>query len=511
MGLKRVHAFTLDPGTVAPNPGPGAANLIYSLETNQLKAVLNGGEIVTISSGSSLLNSNEYYSKSEVDNLLTPQITSFRTSGTLTITFDRASGRVYDLTGVNKPTNTIIFQSSGTTNTIDTIFYDKEAGVAAPTFSGMTQIGQDSFTDGQRYIIDARYTSIGVFWQITKSIAIPDVTAPTLSSTEVGTISTTTLVLDFNENLVTSDTPATTSFVVEEELASVWTTRSVSTVTMNQSSDSSKVGLTLGTAITTGNAVRVSYIKPETNKLRDLTGNEVASFTNEIVTNNVASAPTDSLIAFYPFVGNANDASGNGYDGIVSGATLVSDEDGNANSAYSFDGVDDFIDISSILPGLTGVTQGAIMCKFKPVDATPVAAQQIITFGDEVAGRRLSLDLTPTGLLRGILDDGGNRLWLFTSDVAHLTDGVEAHIGINHNGTTPTLWVNGASVAITFVDQLDKTKWFSQVAAALDNGYIGCVDYNGSGKTGFTAGRVDQVRIYSRSITSSEWTTCSAE
>ena len=54
--------------------------------------------------------------------------------------------------------------------------------------------------------------------------------------------------------------------------------------------------------------------------------------------------PTDGLIAYYPFNGNANDQSGNGHHGTVIGATLTSDRDGNENSSYSFDG-DDIIEL----------------------------------------------------------------------------------------------------------------------------------------------------------------------
>ena len=46
--------------------------------------------------------------------------------------------------------------------------------------------------------------------------------------------------------------------------------------------------------------------------------------------------PLDGLVAYYPFNGNANDASGNGNNGTVSGATLTSDKDGNTNKAYEF-------------------------------------------------------------------------------------------------------------------------------------------------------------------------------
>lgn len=51
------------------------------------------------------------------------------------------------------------------------------------------------------------------------------------------------------------------------------------------------------------------------------------------------------LIAFYPFNGNANDESGHGNHGTVYGASLVKDRFGNEDSAYSFDGVNDYVDI----------------------------------------------------------------------------------------------------------------------------------------------------------------------
>ena len=47
---------------------------------------------------------------------------------------------------------------------------------------------------------------------------------------------------------------------------------------------------------------------------------------------------TGSLVAFYPFRGNANDASGNHHDGTVTGAVYTADRFGNPASAMVFDG-----------------------------------------------------------------------------------------------------------------------------------------------------------------------------
>jgi hypothetical protein len=51
-------------------------------------------------------------------------------------------------------------------------------------------------------------------------------------------------------------------------------------------------------------------------------------------------------VGWWPFNGNANDESGNGNNGTVNGATLTTDRNGSANSAYNFSGAD-YIGISS--------------------------------------------------------------------------------------------------------------------------------------------------------------------
>ena len=54
----------------------------------------------------------------------------------------------------------------------------------------------------------------------------------------------------------------------------------------------------------------------------------------------------EGLVAYYPFNGNAKDESGNGHDGEVKGATLAKDRHGEDETTYSFDGQDDFIEVS---------------------------------------------------------------------------------------------------------------------------------------------------------------------
>ena len=67
---------------------------------------------------------------------------------------------------------------------------------------------------------------------------------------------------------------------------------------------------------------------------------------NQFLFSQVPSyVPTNGLVGYWPFSGNANDASGNGNNGTVNGATLIADRNGIVNSAYSFDGLSNYIQV----------------------------------------------------------------------------------------------------------------------------------------------------------------------
>lgn len=74
--------------------------------------------------------------------------------------------------------------------------------------------------------------------------------------------------------------------------------------------------------------------------------------------------PTSGLIGYWPFEGNANDVSGNNNNGTVNGATLNQDRFGNANSAYVFDGVSNYIDIANSSIAAFGTSSFTVSCWF---------------------------------------------------------------------------------------------------------------------------------------------------
>ncbi len=70
------------------------------------------------------------------------------------------------------------------------------------------------------------------------------------------------------------------------------------------------------------------------------------ALTTQMVKAQVPSyVPTNGLVGYWPFNGNANDESGNGNNGTVNTATLTTDRFSNAGSAYSFDGASNYISV----------------------------------------------------------------------------------------------------------------------------------------------------------------------
>jgi hypothetical protein len=70
-----------------------------------------------------------------------------------------------------------------------------------------------------------------------------------------------------------------------------------------------------------------------------LTALAIAGFAVTSLAQTVPNyVPSNGLVGWWPFNGNATDESINTNDGTVNGATLTADRFGNANSAYSFNG-----------------------------------------------------------------------------------------------------------------------------------------------------------------------------
>ncbi|WP_425392096.1 BspA family leucine-rich repeat surface protein [Ekhidna sp.] len=215
--------------------------------------------------------------------------------------------------------------------------------------------------------------------------------------------------------------------------------------------------------------------------------------------NTSTSTLPDGLVAYYPFSGDATDASGNGNDGTVNGATLTTDRFGNADEAYSFDGVDDNIDIGN------GVKPDFPFTVNTWVNVAELGSNQTLIRTDTWDGTS-----TYHGVLVYIGGDGGLVIEYGNGAASASTRGGI----ITDTKLTANQWEH---IAIVFESASDIRAYFNGVlsTSVATNGTGTSLDYTsangnigsrmqGGVDTNFYNGVIDDIRIYNRALPKSE-------
>jgi len=207
---------------------------------------------------------------------------------------------------------------------------------------------------------------------------------------------------------------------------------------------------------------------------------------------SLASKTDSSLIASYPFNGSADDISGNGYHGVVHGATLTTDRFGNPNSAYYFDGKNDYIRLPSIpnVPALEDYTLSVwFMNDGKGTQGN---------YGQKIIDKTAYFHDFYISVLR----DGRVRFMLYEklpaaigSDSHNYCDGAWHHVLIRKKGTFASMWLDGVCV-----DSCNNAKSVVNSSSFL----IGYSDSSDSLQKRFWSGKIDDLRMYNRALTHAE-------
>lgn len=211
---------------------------------------------------------------------------------------------------------------------------------------------------------------------------------------------------------------------------------------------------------------------------------------------------TTDLLLHYPFDGNANDESVNQLHGIPN-ATLAEDRFGNANSAYHFNGVDEYIDlpISPVLKPQLPITYS---CWVKFDDALDVSNSVIATNDfatDSHSGAWISLSGTGKFAV-GFGDNTGNTSSPNRRSKAGITtleSGVWYHL---------VAVIRGPQDMDLYVDCRNDEGSYSgsggSMAYSSAPGSIGRKDSYYAGPASYFQGTIDDFRYWERGLSEEE-------
>jgi hypothetical protein len=185
----------------------------------------------------------------------------------------------------------------------------------------------------------------------------------------------------------------------------------------------------------------------------------------------------NSLVAYYPFNGNAKDLTSNGRDFTVYGdTTLTNGNDNSSNSAYSFDGNGDYLEYTANIPSFDNYT---ISLWAKPASSGTYEAM-FSSYDD--AGKGFQIDLNGDDF--HIRKSEGGSMVLSTAVL-----GVWTFVAFTYDGTNSIGYIND----VIPVSQSGGTNDFNRFRIGRNR--------NGSV---FFSGAIDELRIYNRALTASE-------
>jgi len=208
---------------------------------------------------------------------------------------------------------------------------------------------------------------------------------------------------------------------------------------------------------------------------------------------------TNGLVAYYPFNGNANDASGNGYDGVVYGATLDTDRFGQADSCYRFTGTTDWIRANVGPSYFSSDFTFAVWVNFSDSGIYPDDYLMIVS-GDTWyihchglgPGYGSSLYQKVNFYQQPEPSDGSDRIGSMYSSNIFETN-LWYHLAITRQGLSFSMFVNGVLSAQTVsTNQIQLFGSYLQFGNDFQNPYSSF------------HGKLDEIRIYSRALSATE-------
>ena len=230
---------------------------------------------------------------------------------------------------------------------------------------------------------------------------------------------------------------------------------------------------------------------------------ELKGLMEELLTGK-SPVPTNGLVAWWPFNGNANDESGNGNNGLAVGPTLTTNRTGESNSAYLFDGTNDYINISPALSELNSLSEITISTWIYKDGAglgtyfshwidngqpsTPIGITQAINSSDKFTVAMIGGQQTSSQ--SSISLNNWNNITL-------------VYNGSNLTGSKLKLYVNGV-----FIENMPDTNIPLKSGMVANRTYIGANaafpdNFNNSIYQYFK-GKIDDVAIWNRGLTTEE-------
>ncbi|UVT18916.1 MAG: cadherin domain-containing protein [Nitrospira sp.] len=211
---------------------------------------------------------------------------------------------------------------------------------------------------------------------------------------------------------------------------------------------------------------------------------------------------TTGLLGHWTFDSNANDSSGNNYNGTLTNGAFVDGTDATdivGIAKLSLDISNDYVDLSAHKGSFEFLSQGTVAMWIK----TTGTSADLFDIGKTTVNSSVaSLWITGSGKLSFEVWENNSAI-LRVNSVASVNDGQWHHVAATVNTSGNKLYIDGVQASVTYSQGNSSTTAFYDDVTGINNMQIGRFSHS-AGNGLYYTGLIDDIRVYNRALSSGD-------
>jgi hypothetical protein len=234
---------------------------------------------------------------------------------------------------------------------------------------------------------------------------------------------------------------------------------------------------------------------------------ELKALIEELLSNK-SPVPTNGLVGWWPFNGNANDESGNGNNGTVNGASLTTDRLNSTSKAYGFNGTSNYISLKNTFFSNPSKVSAFTYSFWINISSFPSVGKAFTISGKEGYWRSVGISLLDNGKIQFAASQPSPQGYFDVRSTKSIETLKWSHIIVSFKDGVVSIFINGELNITQIV--VDPIRYpfiefeFLQQGNSTATNYLGAFHPVSPGITNHYHGKLDDFAIWNRVLTAAE-------
>ena len=219
---------------------------------------------------------------------------------------------------------------------------------------------------------------------------------------------------------------------------------------------------------------------------------------------NKSPVPTNGLVGWWPFNGNANDESGNGNNGTVFGATLATDRNNLPTNSYDFNGTTNYISLKNTFFSNPSRVPSFSYSFWVNPSALPSAGKLFAINGKEGFWRTISVCLIENGTIEIRGSQPSPQDYFAANSKSTISLSKWHHVVITYKEGLFSLYLNGDLSNTQSITYTSMEFAYLQFGNSTSTNLFGAANPVSPGVSYHYHGKLDDFAVWNRVITADE-------